>query len=262
VAYYLATKFGTQLNRVDFKVDRYILNAEMSRNWNTETQRWTPTPSLTTFDRFNTGSNTFIGEVDIATDLAYSDVNGRTLDYIRALGGLDGLIEMIEGNTIIFVKQQNYDGPPGSSYATTDDAWQDYILPYDSTGYDSTGTEFDEAVTIPDGDGSSENERMAIYTISVDPVTELVSLTLTTQTEENEFVQITRGSFYRSAQLRYPTSPGAGLTQISWLPLETVVTTETIFDGGSMAFEAPVDMYDPTDQFDKYLVFPKANILV
>lgn len=262
VAYYLATQFGTQLNRVDFKVDRYILNAEMSRNWNTETQRWTPTPSLTTFDRFNTGGNTFIGEVDIATDLAYSDVNGRTLGYIRDLGGLDGQIEMINGNTIIFVKQQDYNGPPGSNYPTTDDAWQDYIFPYDSTGYDTAGTEFDEAVTIPNGDGSSQNERMAIYTISVDPETELVSLTLTTQTEENEFVQIRRGNFYRSAQLRYPTSPGAGLSEISWLPLETVVTTETIFDGGSIAFEEPVDMYDPTDQYDKYLVFPKTNILV
>jgi hypothetical protein len=262
IAYYIATQFGQQLNRVDFKVDRYVLDSEMSRNWNTATQRWTPTPSLTTFDRFNTGGNTFIGEVDIATDLAYSDVEGRTLGYISALGGLDGQIEMINNNTIIFVKQQNYNGPPGSNYDTTDDAWQDYIYPYDSTGYDAAGTEFDEAVTVPDGDGSSENERMAIYTISVDPVTQLVSLTLTTQTEENEFVQITRGSFYRSAQLRYPTSPGPGLTQISWLPLETVVTTETIFDGGSLAFEAPVDMYDPTNQNDKYLVFPKANILV
>ena len=262
IAYYIATQFGQQLNRVDFKVDRYVLDSEMSRNWNTATQRWTPTPSLTTFDRFNTGGNTFIGEVDIATDLAYSDVEGRTLDYISALGGLDGQIEMINNNTIIFVKQQIYNGPPGSNYLNTDDAWQDYIYPYDSTGYDTAGTEFDEAVTVPDGDGSSQNERMAIYTISVDPVTEFVSLTLTTQTEENEFVQITRGSFYRSAQLRYPTSPGPGLTQISWLPLETVVTTETIFDGGSLAFEAPVDMYDPTNQNDKYLVFPKANILV
>jgi hypothetical protein len=262
IAYYIATQFSQQLNLVDFKVDRYILDAELSRNWNPATQRWTPTPTLTTFDRFNTSGNTFIGEVDIATDLAYSDVNNRTLGYISALGGLDGQIEMINGNTIIFVKQQNYNGPPGSSYETADDAWQDYLYPYDSIGYDATGTDFDEAVTILDGDGSSENERMAIYTIAVDPETELVTLTLTTQTEENDFVQINRGSFYRSAQLRYPTSPAPGLTQISWVPLETVVTAETIFDGGSMAFEAPVDMYDPTDQFDKYLVFPKANILV
>lgn len=261
IAYYIATEFGQQLNLVDFKVDRYILDAEMSRNWNTATQRWTPAASLTTFDRFNTGANTFIGEVDIATDLAYSDVNGRTLDYINALGGLDGIISGINGNTLIFVKQQNYDGPPGSNYPNTNNAWQDYIYPYDSIGYDVAGTEFDEAVTIPDGDGSSQNERMAIYTITVDPVTEFVTLTLTTQTNENEFVQISRGNFYRSAQLRYPTAPGAGLTQISWLPLETVVTEETFFDEGSVAFTEPVDMYDTTNADDKYLVFPKANIL-
>jgi len=262
IAYYISTQFGKQLNLVDFKVDRYVLDAELSRNWDTATQRWTPTPNLTTFDRFGTGSNNFIGTVDIATDLAYSDVNNRTLSYINALGGLDGIIGAINGNTLIFVKQQDYNGPPGSNYATTNEAWQDYLYPYDSIGYDAAGTDFDEAITIPNGnDGSSLNERMAIYTISVDPITEFVTLTLTTPTEENDFVQIVRGNFYRSAQLRYPTAPGTGLTEISWLPLETVVTEETFFDEGSVAFTEPVDMYDPTDTYDKYLVFPKANIL-
>ena len=261
IAYYIATQFGQQLNRVDFKIDRYVLGTELSRNWDTVTQRWTPTPNLTTFDRFNTGSNTFIGTVDIATDLAYSDVNNRTLGYINALGGLDGVISAINNNTLIFVKQQDYNGPPGSNYPNTEDAWQDYLYPYDTTGYDAATTEFDEAITVPNGDGSSLNDRMAIYTISVDPVTEIVTLTLTTPTEPNDFVQVERGNFYRSAQLRHPTAPGAGLTEISWLPLETVVEEETFFDEGSVAFTEPVDMYDPTDQFDKYLVFPKANIL-
>jgi hypothetical protein len=261
IAYYIATQFGQKLNLVDFKVDRYVLGTELSRNWDTETQRWTPTPNLTTFDRFSTGSNTFIGTVDIATDLAYSDVNKRTLDYINALGGLDGVISGINGNTLIFVKQQDYNGPPGSNYSSTDNAWQDYLYPYDTTGYDATATEFDEAITVPNGDGSSLNDRRAIYPISVDPETEFVTLTLTTLTEPNDFVQVTRGNFYRSAQLRHPTAPGPGLTEISWLPLETVVTEETFFDEGSVAFTEPVDMYDPTDQFDKYLVFPKANIL-
>jgi hypothetical protein len=86
-------------------------------------------------------------------------------------------------------------------------------------------------------------------------------LTLTTPTEANDFVEVTRGNFYRSAQLRHPETPGTGLTLISWLPLETVVTTETFFDEGSVAFTEPVDMYDPTDAYDKYLVFPKSNIL-
>jgi hypothetical protein len=261
IAYYIATQFGQQLNRVDFKVDRYILGTDLSRNWDPVTQRWTPTPNLTTFDRFGTGNNTFIGTVDIATDLAYSDVNNRTLDYINALGGLDGVILGINNDTLIFVKQQDYNGPPGSNYPNTDDAWQDYLYPYDSIGYDLGTTEFDEAVTVPNGDESSLNDRMAIYTISVDPVTEFVTLTLTTLTEPDDFVQVSRGNFYRSAQLRHPTAPAVGLTEISWVPLETVVTEETFFDEGSVAFTEPVDMYDPTDQFDKYLVFPKANIL-
>jgi hypothetical protein len=261
IAYYLSTQFGEQLNRVDFKVDRYVLGTELSRNWNTDTQNWTPTPNLTTFDRFSTSGNRFIGEVSIATDLAYSDVNQRTLSYINALGGLDGVISAINGNTLIFVKQQDYNGPPGSNYATSDEAWQDYIYLYDETRYDATDTEFDEAVTIPVGDGSSLNERMAIYTITVDPETEFVTLELTRLTEPDDFVQVVRGNFYRSAQLRHPTAPGPGLTLVSWLPLETVVTEETFFDEGSVAFTEPVDMYDPTDQFDKYLVFPKANIL-
>jgi len=263
IAYYIQSQFGTQLNRVDFKVDRYVLDRELSRNWDTTTQDWTPTPSLTTFDRFNTSGYIYIGQVDIGTDLAYSDVNDRPLEYINNLGGLDGEISQINGSTLIFVKQQDYNGPPGSDYPSADAAWQDYLYPYDSGGFDQSGQEFDEAVTIPGGAGdSSIDERMAIYTISVDPVTTFVTLTLTTQTEENQFVQITRGSKYRSAQLYYPGSPGEGLTLISWLPLVTVVTTETTFDEGSMAFEAPVDMYDPTDAYDKYLVFPKANILV
>lgn len=263
IAYYIQNQFGVQLNRVDFKVDRYILDRELSRNWDTTTQDWTPEPSLTTFDRFNTSGYTYIGQVDIGTDLAYTDVNDRPLDYINSLGGLDGEISQINGSTLVFVKQQDYNGPPGSNYPTADAAWQDYIYLYGSSGFDATGEAFDEAVTVPgDAGDSAINERMAIYTISVDPITTFVTLTLTTQTEENQFVQVTRGTKYRSAQLYYPGSPGEGLTLISWLPLTTITTTETTFDQGSMAFEVPVDMYDPTDRYDKYLVFPKTNILV
>lgn len=259
IAYYIRSQFGEQLNKVDFKVDRYILDRELSRNWNTVTQDWTPEANLTTFDRFDTAGYNFIGTVKIATDLAFADVNNRTLDYINALGGLDGVISNINNNTLIFVKQEDYSGPPGSSYATIADAWSKYLISYDSGPFDQTGTEFDEAVVIPN---TPVNERMAIWRISVDPITTIVTLTVEENTLTNDFVQVERGNFYRSAQLYRPSSPGTGLTQISWLPLTTVVTDETTFDEGSVAFEEPVDMYDPTDQYDKYLVYPKANILV
>ena len=35
----------------------------------------------------------------------------------------------------------------------------------------------------------------------------------------------------------------------------------TVFDGGSLQFVVPVDVYNPGDRFNKYLVFPKRNIL-
>jgi hypothetical protein len=38
-------------------------------------------------------------------------------------------------------------------------------------------------------------------------------------------------------------------------------TTETTFDGNATQFTSPVDIYGKTDKYDKYLVFPKTNIL-
>jgi hypothetical protein len=421
IAYYLQTQFGQQLNKIDFKVDRYILDRALSLNWDTTTQDWTPEPNLTTFDRFNTAGFNFIGEVSIATNLAYSDVNERTLDYISNLGGLDGEILQINGDTIVFVKQEDYSATGGSSYPTVNDAWQEFITVYDGPppdAFDAPGFGYDESYTVSGGEtiecistdsvtkqvtyvnttgatklypnlpivlttpigglstglhvvlttpslttftlaraatvtnsesntdlitissaagfsvgsivtfypttfggliantpyyiltintipgGAAQitvsltpggpretlssaagscimrgaelsltndtgsmtavtyNERMAIYQISVDPITTVVRLSLVDQTEAVDFVQILRGSRFRSAQLYRPVAPGQDLTRISWLPLPTVVTEETTFDQGSVAFIEPVDMFNPGEINDKYLVFPKTNILV
>jgi len=267
VAYFIQTYFAQQLNSVDFKVDRYILDRVLSRNWDVDVQHWIPRPpTLTTFDRFSTGGKVFIGTVDIATSLAWSDVNNRSLAYINELGGLDGIINDVEGKTIIFPNQEEYNGPPGSNYATPDDAWQTWdapsggVLGIPETYFAAEGLDF--STTVPGDDISTINERMAIYTIHIDPLSQCLQLTLTTQTEENDYVQVLGGDFYRTAFLYYPTVPGDGLTLISWLFLLTIVTDETVFDQNSLKFIAPVDMYDPTDTYDKYLVFPKSNILV
>lgn len=418
IAYYLQTQFGEQLNKVDFKVDRYILDRALSLNWDTATQDWTPEPSLTTFDRFDTAGFEFYGNVSIATNLAYTDVNERTLDYINALGGLDGEISQINGDTIVFVKQEDYTTPGGSSYSTVDAAWQEFVTVYDvPEEFDLNGFEYDESYTISGGEeivcvntdaatgrvtyvnttgttkvypnlpitlstpigglsaglhvvltvpslttftlaraatvtvveGSTDlitissaagfsvgsavtfypttfggivagttyyiltintitggaqitvsltpggtretlssasgtcimrgtalsltndtgtmtattyNERLAVYQITVDPITTVVRLNLVGQTSTGDFVQIIRGSRYRSAQLYIPNAPGPELTRISWLPLTTVVTAETTFDQGSVEFIEPVDMYNPGEINDKYLVFPRTNILV
>jgi len=267
VAYFIQTYFAQQLNSVDFKVDRYILDRMLSKNWDTDGQHWAPRPpTLTTFDRFGTGDKLFIGTVNICTSLAWSDVNNRTLDYINDLGGLDGVIDNVEGKTIIFAKQESYDGPPGSNYPTTNAAWQTWEAPFGGvsgipdTYFDTLGLDY--STTVPGSDFSTLDERMAIYTININTLSGCLNLTLTTQTQIDDYVQVLQGNFYRSAFLYYPTTPGEGLSVISWLFLLTVVTAETVFDYNSLKFIAPVDMYNPTDTYDKYLVFPKSNILV
>jgi len=471
IAYYVETQFQGNLNAVDFKVDRYVMDRTLSRNWDTETQDWTPTPSLTTFDRYGSGQFPFVGFVDIATRLAYADINNRTLDYIADLGGLDGQLTNINGDTIVFVKQEYY-----SDYSTVADAWQSYTDLYGNVySPETVGEYFDESYTIPGGytyectetdattdyikasttagmyvadpvwftgsvfggiddngtngltqiyyvtkvvnttctitnattdlitcadatylsngdvvwftgttfggvnalDASNNiqqyyvvgltgttfgisltsggtavalsdasgtmtvntgyftvrdtttplvagnfivgksytivsigttdftaigaasntvgvsfvatgtgtgtgtawlntalttaagsmfvnfgNTRMAVYTISVDAVTTLVTLVPTQLTAETQYIQINRGQQYAGQQLYYPTSPAQGYTVVAWIDVPASNTTETTFDGGSMAFIQPVDMYDPSDRDDKYLVFPKANILV
>jgi hypothetical protein len=53
------------------------------------------------------------------------------------------------------------------------------------------------------------------------------------------------------------TGTGVGAT---W-DIEVVGTDATTFDGSSVRFIAPVDMYSNTQEYDKYLVFPKRTIL-
>jgi hypothetical protein len=165
IAYYISEYFAQQLNSVDFKVDRYVLDRTLSRNWDPETQQWTPQGSLTTFDYYNTTGYVSLGQVECATNLAYDDINYRTLEEINALGGIDGLtwiddggvapfgtkVVIRDGTRIIFVKQENY-----FNYSTTDNAWQQYTSLYDETLFDpvlindAVGS-FDSSYTIPGG---------------------------------------------------------------------------------------------------------------
>jgi hypothetical protein len=109
------------------------------------------------------------------------------------------------------------------------------------------------------------NNRMAIYTITVDSE-EIITLSLDVQTVTDDYVSSSQGQKYAASTLLYrPAVAQQDLVQINWQPLITataVITGETVFDGGSVAWVDPVDMYNPTDELDKYLVFPKTNILV
>ena len=508
IAYYISSKFSGSLNQIDFDVDRYILDCKLSHNWNNDGTYisghnpppgpagdllvgpgiWNPNPpTLTTFDIYSTAPYKYIGAVDIATNLSFTDINGRTLADINAQGGFDGILAGVNGSSLIFVTQQDWDPPPGGylvwnssiaypvtcivtygtnyyqalhdvpigtdiadteywdlvdetnagweiqtpfdplvrtspdyypltsfnvnnnpvcvneiGYEITDITYEEEPYQYTETGvyvgspdpldgdpgsFDSepfslttivpggdklecyetyavsdlircdhiddllpgeevtfvsgliggiegvtavtslhvgqkyyivdlgntdwttvtglSNTEFwvgQEITVVATGTGTgtaqpifvihdlqapnlfsisrtqggavvaltndtgymianAANQRMAIWTINVDPITTIVTLTPATQTNPLEYVTVNRGSIFTGNLLYYPTVPGPGLTRVSWLAVPVVLAKQTTFDQNSMQFIDPVDMYDPTDTYDKYLVFPKTNIL-
>jgi hypothetical protein len=108
------------------------------------------------------------------------------------------------------------------------------------------------------------NDRMGVYTLTIDP-NGVFNLTLSQETVANDYVTSSQGAKYSGGTYLFrPIAPGPELTRVSWLPLittTTVVSTETTFDQNSVQWTEPVDMYDPSDTNDKYLVFPKSQII-
>ena len=163
IAYYISEYFTQYLNSVDFKVDRYVLDRTLSKNWDTITQQWTPPGNLTTFDFYNTTGYNDIGQVGCATNLAYVDINFKTQSEINALGGIDGLTWIDDGGSppvgvkvilqtgtkIVFVQQENF-----ASYSP-DEAFQEYSVLYDSGRFDQDTPyslqTFDSSSTISGG---------------------------------------------------------------------------------------------------------------
>jgi len=189
IAYYIGENFTSQLNTIDYEVDRYELDNLLTHNWNREDQQWgyddstvTPHPSsLTTFDIVGLPAFSMTTSYQMGDVIQYQTVP----DGVR----IAKIYVCIQDTT-------------AGTLPTDTDYWsssaQDLIL---------------------------YNAGMAAWINDSDQVT----------TWEDEYFTL--------AEWTYATPPG------------------TTFDGGSMQFVAPVDMYSNTNVYDKYLVFPRRNIL-
>jgi hypothetical protein len=125
-----------------------------------------------------------------------------------------------------------------------------------------------DAVTLSSDTGDMnvnfDNKRMAVWTVTIGEG-DFITLSLDFETIADDYVESSQGQFYTAGTYLYrPAAPVPGLTRVNWQPFITaapVIIDETTFDGGSVQWVEPVDMYDPSDQYDKYLIFPKVNIL-
>ncbi len=292
---YNINQSNIDINKIDFDIDRYELDCSQTHLWDTSEQEWIPNPAIvTTFDRIERPSGlTDIGNVDYATNLAFSQINHKTLNDIAILGGIDGEISRsaLQGKTLIFRKQEQF------SDLTVEEAFENYqnlysfitrqspdqvseMISFDTVGYDSQGYELPQTEVIVSGspdprdgvfgtydvgafDQSTilpQNQRLGIWTITISK-TNIVTLVFKQSVVTNNLVTVQYGRQYNMTELMLPAAPTPGLTLVAWSFVEEEPKKETTFDVNSTTFSAPADSWSSSDQFDKYIVFPKVNIL-
>ena len=139
VAYNIAKRFGAQLNKIDFSVDRYMLESQFTQNWDAEDQRWYHS-NETTFDIYNHGvSADSIDTTVDANTIAVDLVNAVTIKTIFD-GGSCAFIESRINSSDISTKTTD------NIYITADNG-----ITYTHTTYDVTD-KFDEYLMFPKRD--------------------------------------------------------------------------------------------------------------
>ena len=100
IAYNIRTQFGTQLNLVDFEVDRYELDKALTSNWDPVTEQWIPQPPAeTTFDND--------AHYQVPGNFVFNGGSGYAVnDKIKILGSQVGGID-ITNDIVITVQQVN-----------------------------------------------------------------------------------------------------------------------------------------------------------
>lgn len=149
----------------------------------------------------------------------------------------------------------------------------DYVPHYEVLGEDSS---YQQIVTIPVGNGGTGYEigdQIVVLGSQVGGVDVYNDITITIQDVDSNgqitivnvdgqaVITLAVGTMFNTISGTNLIGTGSGAT-FDFIVADSLDGVSTTFDGASMQFEAPVDMYDPTDRNDKYLVFPKANILV
>jgi len=194
LAFTINEVFGTQLNKIDFEIDRYELGRALSHNWDPIADstggRWVPTPASTTFDL---DKHYWPATSDGSTEIFIGGLGYAVGDKLRVLGSVFG----------------------------GDDGVNDLII---------TVTHTDELGTIQNYRFEGLAPALAI------PGTIFTNIT--------------------GPVINRTTAATGALFDVDISPRGA-----TTFDLNSLSFVSPSDMYGVGDRYNKYLVFPKRNIL-
>ena len=120
IAYRLKSR-NIRFNDIQFTIDRYQLDNALSKNYNPAAGQFINSKE-TTFDRLILGPGVLDGGVvNYAVEQPFDSINKRTVAYIRANGGIDGVKNFTDGDLLVFAQQEDYSVVTGP-----EDGWVDY----------------------------------------------------------------------------------------------------------------------------------------
>lgn len=262
---------------ISFDFDRYIWDNNLSKTYNADTGEYL-TSAETTFDIEKGFTNPDpVATVDFALDVPFNQIDGRLTDYLDNLGGLDGLVTVYEGKTLIFATQEQFVG-----YNEPNEGWIRNIAFWDDdTGWDNKDEVGWDDYTLINGyqemqanPSTVTNQRAGVWkivrgtysdgsTIVTDTDTELLRLEFQQEIDPDQTVFVRNGFKYGGYLLKYDGIIGfsTGKTVPYYRPVEEVEqNNQTTFDHTQTRFTTNVVTYEDPDQSDKYLVFPRTNI--
>ena len=276
---YRLSQYNETFNELDFVADRYQLDHTLSTNYSINTQTFNLSLE-TTFDRLVSSGELFpyAGSVNFAVTIPFDEISGRTIAYLQAVGGLDGSMNIYDGQTLIFAKQEGFESAVVYDFACVRE-------PMDTTGFDTMGFNLGyvpRQYSSPNDGWNMESglfgtnsygesyalsepvptvQRHGIWQVQLSE-DNVITLVYVKDVLYNEYVLVTEGTSYRDTKLYYDPIVQAGHTipAYSILSSHVNISTEvTKFDSGGTKFYNNRDQYTLPEVGDIYLKFPKTN---
>ncbi len=258
VAYNIQQNITFDLNSIDYKVDRYELDRSQTYNWDPEDDQWIPSPALSTsFDKnterqYQTPSLFTFGRVDsVTTQYGFGNQTQFTVSPTVAspyiIVKLNGLVQTYAETSVSGIS-----GDFWIYYAFNSFTVQFVSAPpSDITSVVGDGSSTEFAYTPIANRGLEVQIDGETQILGTDYVVLLNTVIFTNAPEPLATVAIIQPSTVEIYQI----------TDIYTNDPDSPYQTETTFDQGSTAFNSPADRWRATDEFDKYLVFPKRTII-
>ena len=262
VAYNIAQQYGEKLNLIDFEVDRYELDRLLTHNWD-------PVAPSVVFDPAYTGNHLVLSNQAL-TATAPSTIVGEPTS-LATYAIVPGQKVMFSVTIDVWAPSSDYTGVGIANHEANVETW------LGSTGSDSVGF-WDDGKVYIDGSGTSGYPSFgyngAVVDVAVDRSNNLI------------WMRVDGGLWNNSSSANPATATGGvdistvlGIVYPGVNPYYYSGTAGQMSINTSASYSVPADfdfigaehgawipdspdIYSSTDVYDKYLVFPRRNILV